>query len=74
MNFPDMKSLERAASGWSFRKINDGESESDYRNALADFVKPKDFIESHEIRTGKGWDEWTDSDNMEMLRHLREAK
>lgn len=56
MSFPDMNSLRRAAMTWRFREDNEGESEADYREALADHVLSKDYIESFEIRTGKGWD------------------
>lgn len=65
MNFPDMDSLIRMGERLKFRKPNEGETENDYRNALADF--DKDPIESHEIRTGKGWDKWTEHDRLGML-------
>ena len=68
MSFPDMKSLERAAEVWEFRGPKKGESEEDYRMALADFVIPKDRIEGHEIRTGKGWNEWNDRDKTDLFR------
>ena len=67
MDFPDMKSLERAAEVHGFRVVNDGESEADYREALADYVKPRDFIESQEIRNKVGWDQWTKSQKKDML-------
>ena len=66
-DFPDMKSLTRAAEVWQFRQPNEGEQERQYRQALADFVAPKDFIESEEIRNGKGWDNWNDGENAAML-------
>ena len=72
MDFPDMKALTRAAEMWQFRQPNDGESEADYRSQLADFVAPKDFIESQEIRTSKGWDQWNDGNKLDML--LRSMK
>lgn len=68
MSFPDMRSLERAADVHQFRPPNEGESEASYREALADHVKPRDFIEAQEIRTGKGWDQWNQSENLDMLR------
>lgn len=68
MDFPDMKSLARCAEAWRFRQPEDGESEDDYRSALADFVAPKDFIESQEIRNKVGWDRWSDAQNKDMLR------
>ena len=68
MSFPNMESLERAAVMHKFRPAESGETESQYRGALADHVKPIDFIESQEIRTGKGWDKWDESQNKDMLR------
>jgi hypothetical protein len=70
-NFPDMQSLRNAAHSWKFRAPNDGESDSDYRAALADFVKPQDMVESMEIRSGKGWDAWGDVEKVDMLRRGR---
>ncbi len=71
MSFPDMESLERAAEMWKFREINPGETEDDYREALADHVEPEDFIESNEIRFKVGWDQWSDEQNRDMLRRRR---
>ena len=67
MDFVDIKSLERAAQVWKFRKINEKETEIQYRNALADFVASRDFIESEEIRNGCGWDKWTEDQKRAML-------
>lgn len=72
MEFRDMASLERAADVWKFRKLKEGETEIEYRTALADFIEGKDPIESMEIRTGKGWDEWSDSDKAaSIMRAIR---
>lgn len=68
MSFPDMKALERAADVHGFRKPNEGEAEAAYRTALADHVRPIDFIESQEILTSKGWDQWNEDENKDMLR------
>ena len=68
MDFPDLKSLELAAKVWKFRAPNVGESEDDFRVALADFVSDKDFIESQEIRHKSGWDKWTDTHKKDTLR------
>lgn len=68
MSFPTMDHLMRAAEVHDFRQPRDGEREADYRQALADHVAPRDFIESHEIRTGKGWDQWNDAEGRDMLR------
>lgn len=67
MDFPDMESLKRAAEIHDFRQPNDGETEIAFRLALASHVRPRDFIESEEIRSGKGWDKFTDEDNAGMI-------
>jgi len=67
MSFPDMKSLESAADVHKFRKAIDGETEVQYRNALADHVARRDFIESEEIRCGAGWDKWDEGQKRAML-------
>lgn len=69
MSFPDMNSLIDAARVWKFREMQEGESEEHYRHSLADFVKPKDLIESQEIRTGKGWDQWDQLEGAQLLSH-----
>jgi hypothetical protein len=67
MDFPDMKSLEFAAQAWKFRKINQGEAEDEYREALAKHVEPHDFIESQEIRNKVGWDKFDESQKLRMV-------
>lgn len=66
MSFPDMKSLEQRAELRGFRPPYEGESESEYREAFADFMFTVDRVESVEIRTGKGWDRL---DPLTMLSH-----
>jgi len=68
MDFPDLESLKRAAGIWKFREIKDEETEDHYRNALADFVADKDFIESQEIRNKVGWDRWSEEQEKDLLR------
>lgn len=68
MDFEGMEALRRAGEMWKFREPREGELEADYRVALADYVQPRDLIESMEIRTGKGWNKWTVKENEEMLR------
>jgi hypothetical protein len=58
MSFPDYDSLRRRAILWKFRTPNEGESEQDFRAALADFVDPHDLVESMEIRSSVGWDQF----------------
>jgi len=67
MDFPDLKSLESAAKVWKFREIKKDETEDEFRNALADFVSKKDFIESQEIRNKVGWNKWSLEQNKDML-------
>jgi len=68
MDFPDLRSLQITAKRYKFREIKKGEAEDDYRNALADHVAPRDFIESQEIRNKVGWDQFSDEQNKDMLR------
>lgn len=70
MDFPNMDSLKRAAEVHKFRQPNEGETEQQYRTALADYVRPIDFIESQEIRTSKGWDQWNDAESLDMLKRV----
>lgn len=72
MDFPDMKSLKRCAECHKFRQPNAAESEADYRTALADFVEPRDFVESCEIRNKVGWNRFTKEQSMDMLHRSRE--
>lgn len=68
MDFPDLNSLKRCAECHGFRQPDNGESEDQYRAALADHVEPRDFIESLEIRNKVGWSKWTEDQNQDMLR------
>ena len=68
MDFPDMNSLKRCAECHDFRQPKKGESEDDYRTALADHVQPRDYIESLEIRNKVGWDKFSQAQNKDMLR------
>lgn len=67
IDFPDLESIIRRAEMWKFRKMDEGESEAEYRIALADFVSDKDFIESEEIRNKVGWDKWNVKQNNRAL-------
>lgn len=67
MDFPDMNSLKMAAKVHKFRQPDPDEHESEFRRALADHVRPIDFIESEEIRNGVGWDKFTSAENAGML-------
>jgi hypothetical protein len=67
MDFPDMPSLVRAAKIHKFREPLENEPEIDYRVALANHVSSRDFIESEEIRNGRGWDQWDEGQKKAML-------
>lgn len=73
MDFPDLQSVIarvcepedparaerlRSVGVQFFRRPNEGESEEEFRNAAADFVRDVrgDPLEAAEIRTGRGWD------------------
>ena len=71
MSFPDLDSLRLAAQVWQFRKLAEGESEAAYRAALAAHVHPRDVIEAHETRTGRGHDQWTAADQADLMRAVR---
>jgi hypothetical protein len=66
-DFPNMDSLIRAAKVHKFRQPSEGEAEIDYRTALANHVSSRDFIESEEIRNGRGWDRWDDGQKKALL-------
>lgn len=67
MNFPDMRSLERAAEVHKFREPLPDESETHSRQALHDHVLPIDRVESFEILFGIGWDKWTDTQRLQSM-------
>lgn len=58
MSFPTFESLKARASQRKFREPMEGETEAEFREAFADFMVKVDMIESMEIRTSVGWDEW----------------
>jgi len=70
MNFPDLDSLQRVAKVHGFREIKPDEKEDEYRNALADHVASRDFIESQEIRHKVGWDKWDEKQKRDMLARV----
>lgn len=82
-SFPDLDSLKWNAQMRNFRQPNEGESENDYRAALAQHVQDLgDMVEAMEIRSGKGWDQWDSHTTQAMLEEaspgiadiLREAR
>lgn len=74
MSFPDMDSLKQAAKVHKFRQPNPAESESAFREDLANHVEPIDFIESQEIHSGKSWDQWDERENMDLLIRALDRK
>lgn len=66
-DFPDFKSLLRTAEIYKYRKPYENESEEDYRDMLANYVEPLDYIESLEIRNKVGWNKFSEAQNMDML-------
>ncbi len=67
MSFPTIESLRSAAELHKFREPLEGETVGEYRHHLANHAQYTDPIEAMEIRTGKGWDAFTDEENLEML-------
>lgn len=67
MDFPDMQSLKTHAGMVKFRAPHEGETEEEFREALAKHVEPMDFLEAQEIRNKVGWDQFTDTQNRDVL-------
>lgn len=67
MNFPDMSSLVEIATIYGFRTPKEGETEDEYRVAVADCVQPHDLVESCEIRNKVGWNKFSEEQKMDML-------
>lgn len=68
MSFPDMDSLKRRATARKFRQPNEGETEADFRKAFAMFMRNVDLVESMEISSGSGWDNWSLDQSEHLLR------
>ena len=66
-SFPDMQSLKNNAKMRNFRQPAEDETEQVYRASFANFMRDVDIVESMEIRSSKGWDEWNDVDQLAML-------
>jgi len=56
MYFPTIESLQNRAEQRGFRQPKKGETEADYRELFAIYMRPIDIVESAEIRSSKGWD------------------
>jgi hypothetical protein len=70
MPFPDFESLRQRAEQRNFRKPNEGETEEEFRQAFAESMQDADPVEAHEIRSGKGWDEWDGDEKRGMLTNM----
>lgn len=66
MDFPDSL-LADTAELHKFREQREDESIDEFRTALANHVQPIDLIESMEIRTSKGWDRFSQAENIDMI-------
>ena len=67
MSFPDMESLKRRSEQRGFRQPDENESESQFRKEFADFMENIDLVESMEIRTSRGWDEFNERQQINLL-------
>jgi hypothetical protein len=67
MSFPDIESLKRRADQRGFRQPNEDELESQFRKEFSDFMESVDLVESMEIRTSKGWDEFNEKQKINLL-------
>jgi len=56
MDFPNMQSLINRAKQRNFRQPNEGETESEFREAFSVFMRGVDIVEAMEIKAGRGWD------------------
>ena len=66
-SFPTIEHVQRAAYSHGFREMRQGETEDQYRAAVADHVQSRDLVESMEIRTGKGWNAFSEIENLQMI-------
>jgi len=64
-DMPDLESLKHYASMWRLRIPNENETECEYRAFVAS--TRKDPLERMEVKCGKGWDKWNDTDKAAMI-------
>ena len=72
MNFPDLKALRDAFDHPKMLPYREGESEPEYRERCAVWSVERwgDHVQAQEIRSGKGWDRWSDDEAAQLLRRL----
>lgn len=51
-----------------YREKKEDESIEEYRNFVAERHYSRDPVEAHEIKTGKGWDAWTDAEFLALVQ------
>lgn len=73
MEFKGLWELLNHAEMTGFRPIREDETVEQYRKEYADFregsvTRHPDPVEAHEIRTGKGWNQWTDEEFDDLVR------
>lgn len=70
IDFPDLEALRRSFDHPTMLPYRDGETEIEYRERCAVWSEEKwnDHIQAHEIRTRKGWDKWSQGQQMELLK------
>ena len=68
MDFDSLGKLLDRASLFGFREISEDETVAEYRAFLAEKAESLDPIEAHEIRTGFGWDKWSDEEFLDLVR------
>lgn len=72
MSWPDLPSLRRSFDRPTAVPYQEGESEKSYRDRCAAWSEESgDLVQAHEVRTGKGWDEWTEADKVTFLFRRR---
>lgn len=71
MSFPDLTSLTNRAKQRGFRQPKPDESIVDYRAAFALFMRDVDKVESMEISSGSGWDQWSLEESEKLLREVK---
>jgi hypothetical protein len=68
VTFRDLGVLRRFFDGPTGVVYRAGEAEADYRERCAVWCDDRrDFIQAHEIRTGKGWNEWTPAEQARLI-------
>ena len=72
MSFPDLNALRNAFDHQRMLPYRKGETEDAYRERCAVWSEEKcnDHIQAQEIRSGKGWDQWGESENIGLLMRL----